>query len=214
MKVSDKGVLALVIHEGIVPGPYKDSVGVWTYGVGHTKAAGIPDPFLMKRGMPENLDAELRKVFELLKKDLSKYESEVLRAVNVPLTQNEFDALVSFHYNTGAIARASLTLYLKSGNKKAAMESLLSWNKAGGKFSAALAGRRQDEKAIFERGIYPSGNATVWGVDPTGRVIWTPVKRLSPNEVLGLMGPQKGVATPTQVSQETWLSRLLKRIFG
>ncbi|WP_428141663.1 glycoside hydrolase family protein, partial [Bradyrhizobium sp.] len=36
--------MALISHEGIVLSRYKDSVGVWTIGVGHTKAAGNPDP--------------------------------------------------------------------------------------------------------------------------------------------------------------------------
>ena len=44
MKTSDAGIIALISHEGIVPGPYKDSKGILTYGVGHTKAAGAPDP--------------------------------------------------------------------------------------------------------------------------------------------------------------------------
>ena len=40
MKTSDAGIFALALHEGIVPGPYRDSVGVWTYGIGHTLGAG------------------------------------------------------------------------------------------------------------------------------------------------------------------------------
>ncbi len=43
-KVSDRGLLALVRHEGIVPGPYLDMKQVWTFGIGHTAAAGPPDP--------------------------------------------------------------------------------------------------------------------------------------------------------------------------
>ena len=40
MKTSDAGLFALALHEGIVPAPYKDSVGVLTYGIGHTLGAG------------------------------------------------------------------------------------------------------------------------------------------------------------------------------
>ena len=65
MNISDKGLVALLSHEGIVPGPYRDSVGVLTYGVGHTKSAGSPDPAALKTGMPANLDAELVEVFEV-----------------------------------------------------------------------------------------------------------------------------------------------------
>ncbi|TDR87059.1 lysozyme, partial [Enterovirga rhinocerotis] len=44
MNVSARGLAEIVSHEGIVTRRYKDSVGVWTIGVGHTKAAGAPDP--------------------------------------------------------------------------------------------------------------------------------------------------------------------------
>ena len=57
MKTSDAGLFAIALHEGIVPGPYFDSVGVLTYGIGHTLGAGYPDPAKMQRGMPTNLDA-------------------------------------------------------------------------------------------------------------------------------------------------------------
>ncbi len=44
MTLSREGAMELIGHEGIVPEPYQDSVDVWTIGVGHTKAAGPPDP--------------------------------------------------------------------------------------------------------------------------------------------------------------------------
>ena len=42
LNFSPRGIVALASHEGLVPGPYQDSVGVWTYGIGHTAAAGKP----------------------------------------------------------------------------------------------------------------------------------------------------------------------------
>ena len=44
MHMTDRGLLALARHEGIVPAPYLDVKRVWTFGVGHTAAAGAPDP--------------------------------------------------------------------------------------------------------------------------------------------------------------------------
>ena len=41
MRTSDRGLLALIRHEGVVPGPYLDVKGVWTFGIGHTAARGI-----------------------------------------------------------------------------------------------------------------------------------------------------------------------------
>ncbi|WP_249200476.1 lysozyme [Thetidibacter halocola] len=108
MEMTDRGILALVRHEGIVPGPYTDVKQVWTFGIGHTAAAGEPDPAAMPRGMPANLDAGIREAFGVFRADLARYEAAVLSAVKVPLEPHEFDALVSFHYNTGGIAKAAL----------------------------------------------------------------------------------------------------------
>lgn len=101
MQTTDRGLLALIRHEGVVPGPYLDVKDVWTFGIGHTAAAGPPDPAGMTRGMPADLDAGIREAFRVFRTDLATYEAEVLRAVKVPLEPHEFDALVSFHYNTG-----------------------------------------------------------------------------------------------------------------
>ena len=80
MHITDRGLLALVRHEGIVPGPYLDVRGVWTFGIGHTAAAGEPDPAKLPRGMPGDLDAGIREVFQIFRADLARCEAEVLRA--------------------------------------------------------------------------------------------------------------------------------------
>ena len=120
MNITDRGLLALVRHEGIVPGPYLDVKSVWTFGIGHTAAAGAPDPAKLPRGMPADLDAGIREAFRVFRADLARFEAEVLRAVTVPLAPHEFDALVSFHCNTGGIARAALTRHLNAGDREAA----------------------------------------------------------------------------------------------
>ena len=51
--MTDRGLLALIRHEGIVPGPYLDARGTWTFGIGHTAVAGPPDPATLPRGMPQ-----------------------------------------------------------------------------------------------------------------------------------------------------------------
>ena len=114
MKVSPKGVLEIAEHEGIVIGPYLDSVGVWTYGVGHTAAAGGPDPAKMTKvdtrsWSREKVNEEVLKALRLFDVDLDKYEARVNKAISRPLKQHQFDALVSFDFNTGGIHRANLT---------------------------------------------------------------------------------------------------------
>lgn len=189
MKTSDAGIFALALHEGIIPAPYRDSVGVWTYGLGHTAAAGGPDPAKMARGMPANLDAALAAVFATFRADLPKYEAAVNRAVKVPITQAQFDALVSFHYNTGAIGKASLVKRLNAGDVAGAAAGFMAWKKP-----PEIIDRRKAEQALFAKGTYPTGQATVWQVDKAGRVIWKPVKRLTKAQVLALL--DGSVATP------------------
>ncbi|KRE07475.1 hypothetical protein ASE63_22510 [Bosea sp. Root381] len=162
MKVSDKGLIELVCSEGIVPYPYRDSVGVWTYGIGHTKAAGAPDPAMMPKGVATSLKA----CIELFRKDLAEYEAAVLKAVKVPLKQHEFDALVHWHYNTGAISSATLTKRLNAGDRKAAAEQFLVWKKP-----PELIPRRQKERALFLNGTYSNnGNALVYTADAKGNL--------------------------------------------
>lgn len=201
MKTSDAGLFALALHEGIVPAPYKDSVGVWTYGIGHTLGAGYPDPAKMQRGMPTNLDAALRDVFDLFRRDVAKYEAAVNRAVKVPVTQAQFDALVSFHYNTGAIGKASLVKRLNAGDVAGAATGMMAWSKP-----AEIIPRRKAEQALFAHGTYPTGQATVWQVNSAGKVIWKPARRLSKDQVLALLDgpvaePHKPAAPPTSPAQ-------------
>ena len=85
MHMTDRGLLTLVRHEGLVPGPYLDVKDIWTFGIGHTSSAGPPNPAGMPRGMPTDLDAGIREAFQLFRSDIVAYEAEVLRAVKVPL---------------------------------------------------------------------------------------------------------------------------------
>jgi lysozyme len=185
MRTSDRGLLALARHEGVVPAPYLDVAGVWTYGIGHTAAAGAPDPARMPRGMPVDLDAGVAQAFRLFRADLARYEAEVLRAVTVPLEPHEFDALVSFHYNTGAIARAALTRALNRGDLAGAGAAFMNWLKP-----ASLRQRREAERDLFLHDRYPEGAIPVWAADAEGRVDFSrPVRRLTETEALDLLRP-------------------------
>ena len=202
MQMTDRGLLALARHEGIVPGTYRDSTGTWTFGIGHTAAAGPPDTAAMPRGMPEDLDAAIREAFRLFREDIGSYEADVRRAVTVPVEPHEFDALVSFHYNTGGIARAALTRHLNAGNRAQAADAFLNWRKP-----ASIIPRREAERDLFRHGHYPGGTIPVWSVDHAGRVDFSrPIRRLTEDEALDLLHPAKpgpGPDTPTR-----WLARL------
>ena len=201
MKTSPAGIAAIVLHEGIVPGPYRDSVGVWTYGIGHTAAAGSPNPENLARGMPPDLDAALSDVFALFARDLAEYEADVNCAVKVKISQSEFDALVSFHYNTGSIFRAALTDHLNAGFRLKAADAFMGWSKP-----KEIIPRRKAEQALFAHGTYPTGKATVWGVTPTGAVIWKAQRALGMAEIVALMSPPAVEIPPALPS---WLARLI-----
>ncbi|MDE4272675.1 lysozyme [Phaeobacter gallaeciensis] len=196
MRTSDEGVIALIGHEGIVPGPYLDSVKVLTYGVGHTAAAGSPDPARMAPGMPDDLDAELVRVFDVFRRDLEKYEAAVAKAITVPVEQHEFDAAVSFHFNTGAIHRASWVKSLNAGDRAKAVAQIMNWTKP-----REIIPRRQSEQELFATGKYPAQGVTVWTVTPDKRVKWVPARRLEPQEALALL---RGAVRPdSEVAHES-----------
>ncbi len=212
MQISDEGLIALMLHEGIVPAPYKDSVGVWTYGVGHTKAAGEPDPKTMPKGMPADLDAELQFVFDVFREDLKKYGADVAKAINVVVSQSEFDAAVSFHYNTGAISTATWVKTLNGGDRALAGQQIMNWSKP-----PEIIPRRTAEQVLFTTGIYPSGNITVWKVDDNGKVIWSPERTLSGKEVLAMMNDPveptpEPTPTPTPTPDDDAIQMLCERV--
>jgi GH24 family phage-related lysozyme (muramidase) len=88
-----------------------------------------------------------------LVEDLVRYAAEVTRALgDAPTTQAQFDALVSFHYNTGAIARATLTQKHRASDYQGAAREFARWNRAGGRVLKGLARRRAAEAELYLSG--------------------------------------------------------------
>lgn len=148
MQTSPSGRAAIARREGTKLIAYQDSVGIWTVGVGHTSAAGPPK---VMRG----LKITAAESDEILARDLASVEAAVSSLVEVPLSQNEFDALVSLVFNIGAGAfkKSTALRSLNGGNRTGAADAMLAFNKAtvGGRKVAlkGLATRRQDERAQF-----------------------------------------------------------------
>lgn len=139
MKMSANGRALLIQREGFRLKAYKDSVGVWTIGVGHTAGAGKPYP-------AAGMTITKAEVDNILARDLVQFEEAVRSAVHVPLTQGQFDALVSLAFNIGAggFKKSSVVRRLNEGNYRAAADAFLMWNKP-----AVLTGRRKAERAQF-----------------------------------------------------------------
>ncbi|RVE97498.1 lysozyme [Sinorhizobium meliloti] len=144
MKTSAAGRAAIKQREGVVLSAYKDSVNVLTIGVGHTSAAGAPTVY-------KGMKITAAQADEILSRDLAIFEKGVSHAVKVPLSQNEFDALVSFAFNVGvgAFQRSTLLKELNKGNRYGAANELLRWNKAGGRVLKGLTSRRKAERDQF-----------------------------------------------------------------
>jgi len=182
MKMSTEGLIALVGHEGIVRSRYRDSVGVWTIGVGHTAAAGGINPATYSGTL------RMDEVIDLLRKDIANYEAAVDRAVKIPLKQHEFDALVSFHFNTGAIGKASFVKKLNAGDRAGAMLGMMEWRKP-----PEIIPRRTAERDLFQTGIYPPPYANVYPADHNGKVLWGKGERVN---VRNLLAPPEPIPTP------------------
>ena len=113
----------------------------WTIGWGST------GPDIRKGVVWTQADCDAR-----FDRHIQHFVADVNTAIgSAPTTQNQFDAMVSFHYNTGAIFKATLTKLHVAGKYDAAASEFLKWNKAGGKPLAGLTRRRSAEAALYRK---------------------------------------------------------------
>jgi lysozyme len=157
VKVSDKLIEMIKHDEGVVMRPYQCPALLWTVGVGH-----VIDPMHARVKLadrkalpiPEGWDRtfSMTEVNDILKKDLNRFESGVMRLCPKTTKQSQFDALVSFAFNVGLGNLQNSTLRMKHNREEfgAAAEEFLKWNKAGGKVLKGLDKRRRGEKALYE----------------------------------------------------------------
>jgi lysozyme len=140
--------LELIKHfEGLYLTAYLCPANVWTIGYGHT-GRRHNDGTVFK-----GLKISRIKASELLAEDMAKkYVPDVRRLITVPLTQAQFDALVSFHFNTGALGRSTLRRKLNAGDYAGAAAEFDKWTRGGGKVLKGLVRRRRSERHLFETG--------------------------------------------------------------
>ena len=150
MRVSDNGLALVKAFESCMravksrPGfftPYKDSAGVLTIGWGHTN-----------HHLPRfdgNTIWSQQQCDDALIGDMRTFERWVSERATIVLTQNEFDALVSWSFNTGGPSSATLWKKLTAGHKDRIATELSKWNRAGGHVLAGLTRRRKAEGLLF-----------------------------------------------------------------
>ncbi len=161
MQTSARGIALIKAHEGKRLVAYRCPADVWTIGYGHTSAAGNPTVKPGMRITEQEADT-------ILRRDLFRFEERVNRLVKVPLTQGQFDALVSFDFNTGALHSSTLLKKLNANNYSAVPAQLMRWTRGGGKELPGLVRRRRDEAELW-RSIDPGatgGRADVGRIDP------------------------------------------------
>ena len=145
MKTSNAGLALIKKYEGFSAKPYLCPAKIPTIGYGMTvypdgRKVTMRDPAITEAQASEGLVALLK-----------RYEDAVDRYVQVPLSQNQFDALVSFCYNVGAgnLQTSTLMRVLNNGQYKAAADQLLRWNRGGGRVLQGLVRRRAEERQMF-----------------------------------------------------------------
>ena len=156
MNISARCIEDIKHHEGVRQKPYRDSVYLWTVGVGHLmydSQAKLPvDQRMAVQLLPQdNRTFSMEEVNAILRSDLARFERGVSTFCPVPLTQGNFDGLVSFAFNVGlgTLQRSTLRQKILRGDIQGAADEFLKYNKAGGKILKGLVTRRNDERALF-----------------------------------------------------------------
>ena len=139
MKTGTKGIDLIKHFEGCELEAYKCAAGVWTIGYGHIK------------GVTSNSVITQEQAEQMLVEELNEYEGYINNMVTTPLSQNQFDALVSWVYNLGGgnLKASTLLKVVNSGEFDGVPAQIMRWNKAGGKVLEGLTRRRQAEADLF-----------------------------------------------------------------
>jgi len=140
MKTSPAGIALIERFEGLRLRSYQDGNGIWTIGYGHT-----PDVTAGQFETQAQAEADLCG-------DVGTAEAAVTRLVEMPLTQGQFDGLVSFTYNEGQgrLRDSTLLKLLNAGSYALAAGAFGSWEIIAGKHSDGLETRRLAEVALFD----------------------------------------------------------------
>lgn len=140
--INSAGIALIKESEGLRLEAYQDTSGIWTIGWGHT------------RGVHEHQHCTPEMAEALLESDLMGAEEAVGRLVKVPLTDNQFAALVCFVFNVGegAFAKSTLLRKLNEGGYSLVPACLKSWIFDNGKVISGLVKRRAAEATLWSMG--------------------------------------------------------------
>lgn len=146
MRISRKGLDLIKKHEGFRNHPYLDPVGIPTIGYGNTYYQNGRKVNMLDNPITQS------EATELLCDIVDRFEAGVSKLVKVKLTQNQFDALVSFSYNVGLGAFKTSTLLKrinKNPNDPDIKVQFQRWIFAGGREFKGLKKRRNQEAWLY-----------------------------------------------------------------
>ncbi len=168
MNISKQGMMEIAALEGMMLKPYYDSVGVLTIGIGHTHTDHKIDMTLGK-------EYSIQEMIDLFKLDIQRYVRGVAGALRVDVSQSQFDALCSFHYNTGGFVRSTLKARINAGaDAQSIYNGFLMWNKP-----KEIIKRRTNEARLYRDGIYTNnGTTTLYDVRDNGHTIFSSARSI------------------------------------
>ncbi|MCJ2131446.1 lysozyme [Methylobacterium sp. E-045] len=189
MALTATGRAALVSREALKTTAYKDSVGIWTIGVGHTSAAGPPT-------VTPGLVISQAEALDIFARDLVQYETAVDQAVTVPMADHERDALVSICYNIGpgGFRKSTFVKRLNAGDRAGCAAAIMSWRKP-----PEIISRRTAERDQF---LTPYSKAAPKARSTDAKPVSAPFSTLTPLDAPPVIVP---LPTPVVVSPATAL---------
>jgi lysozyme len=150
--ISEEGLALVRKWEGFKAEAYRDIAGIWTIGYGTTDPAHAFEGNKISREFAA----------KLLRQHVSIDEVTCRNLVHVPLSQSQWDAVISLCYNigTGAFARSTLLRKINNEDFAGAYQEIPRWNRAGGRVVQGLVNRRKEEADLFLRGTVYTGRVT------------------------------------------------------
>lgn len=142
-KITNQGLELIKSFESFSPIIYTCPAGYQTIGYGHVVLENEREKFA--RGINQ------AQALNLLEADVASASKSVLRLINVPLTDGQFDALVSFTFNLGggALQRSTLRRKINRYEHEEAADEFLKWVWANGKKLGGLIRRRAAERSLY-----------------------------------------------------------------
>lgn len=137
--LTDSTLQTIIGFEDFSGVPYRDAGG-WSIGYGHYMG---PTVSIQSIDRPS--------AYELLRTDAQTARDAVKTSIQAPMSQNEFDAMVSLAYNIGAAGFRGSTVarLFNAGDKSGAADAFRLWNKSQGAVNQTLVGRRESERGLF-----------------------------------------------------------------